>query len=340
MREEILVGYVERGLLQYQVHPEYPNLKIYNYTPKTQYEKLWDDVTLVCRGLVMDGDVVVARPFGKFFNFSEHNPDEIPNTSFEVFEKMDGSLGILFYYDNKWILSSRGSFTSEQAVRAKEMMDSLNLYDSLNPEYTYMFEIIYATNRIVCKYNFEDLVLLGAIRTKDAKELPYSDLPKGFTIVKRYENKTLEELFCTSNIEENREGYTIRFSNGFRIKVKSDWYVRMHRILTNVTNVTIWEYLKDNLPFDEILDRVPDEFYNSVRNVKEKLTADYLEIEKAAVDAYNVIKPLCEDRKTFALKAISDYPDVKHILFKMMDGKDYSQAIWDMVRPDFQRLAF
>ncbi len=142
MREEILVGYVERGLLQYQVHPEYPNLKIYNYTPKTQYEKLWDDVTLVCRGLVMDGDVVVAKPFPKFFNMEELSDNEIPNESFEVFEKMDGSCIICFFYDNKWICATRGSFTSQQAIKANEMLKNYPV-EKLDTKNTYLFEIIY-----------------------------------------------------------------------------------------------------------------------------------------------------------------------------------------------------
>lgn len=37
---------------------------MYNYTAKAQYDKLWNEVTLQCRGLILDGDGnVVARPF-------------------------------------------------------------------------------------------------------------------------------------------------------------------------------------------------------------------------------------------------------------------------------------
>lgn len=37
----------------------------------------------------------------------EHTNDEIPNEPFEVFEKMDGSLGILFNYNKEWILEPK-----------------------------------------------------------------------------------------------------------------------------------------------------------------------------------------------------------------------------------------
>jgi hypothetical protein len=42
---------------------------------------------------------VIAKPFPKFFNYEEHTADEIPNELFDVYEKMDGSLGICFYYE-------------------------------------------------------------------------------------------------------------------------------------------------------------------------------------------------------------------------------------------------
>ena len=65
---ETLEKYHKEGLLYKQVHPSLP-LTIWNYTEKVQYEGLWDDITLMSRGLVTDDKGnVVARPFKKFFN--------------------------------------------------------------------------------------------------------------------------------------------------------------------------------------------------------------------------------------------------------------------------------
>ena len=92
----ILNDYIDKKLITKQDHPTLP-LSIYNYTRSCQYESKWDEITLNCRGLVLDRDGnVVAKPFDKFFNYEELK--EIPNEPFEVFEKMDGSLGILFNY--------------------------------------------------------------------------------------------------------------------------------------------------------------------------------------------------------------------------------------------------
>ena len=76
---EILEKYYKNGLLHRQLHPTLP-LTIWNYSPKVQYEKLWDEITTQCRGLVTDSEGnVVARPFRKFFNYEELKPDQIPN---------------------------------------------------------------------------------------------------------------------------------------------------------------------------------------------------------------------------------------------------------------------
>ena len=50
---EKLNKYYDEGLLYKQVHPTLP-LTIWNYTEKVQYENLWDEITLMCRGLVTD----------------------------------------------------------------------------------------------------------------------------------------------------------------------------------------------------------------------------------------------------------------------------------------------
>ena len=97
--------------------------------------------------MVIDADGnILARPFQKFKNFEEHDPSEIDMTQdYDVFEKMDGSLIILFYYEPRmtWIVASRGSFISEQAIEAQKMLQlKPNIYDVLNKNCTYLFEII------------------------------------------------------------------------------------------------------------------------------------------------------------------------------------------------------
>jgi len=51
---EEIKPYIEKKLVSEQVHPEAPNLHIFNYTQACQFSQSWDDVTRQCRGLIMD----------------------------------------------------------------------------------------------------------------------------------------------------------------------------------------------------------------------------------------------------------------------------------------------
>ena len=144
----VINEYLEKELLIMQKHPD-KDLYILNYSKTCQYERAWDEITLACRGLVVNGaGTIVARPFSKFFNWEEYEAyEDLPNVPYdeewEAYEKMDGSLGLLFFYDGEWIFASRGSFISEQALKGKELLDKYNNLDKLNKGYTYIFEIIY-----------------------------------------------------------------------------------------------------------------------------------------------------------------------------------------------------
>jgi RNA ligase len=382
-----LEKYYNDGLLHKQTHPAL-DLTIWNYSPKVQYERLWDDITIQCRGLVTNskGDIV-ARPFKKFFNYEEHKPEEIPNEDYVVYEKMDGSLGILFYYEEvlsderryniwfnnnyetgmerffdpnnlpdydnsyyeptpktkgEWVLATRGSFTSPQAIKGKEILDAKYDISSLRKDNTYLFEIIYPENRIVVDYGAEEkLVVLGVIHTETGDELPDSSIffmqEGGFEIVTTY--KTWGEGYdlLKEEISNDREGYVIRFKNGFRMKIKGEEYKRLHKILTGISSRDIWGLLKDHKSFDEIIKDVPDEFYGWVDKTSEDLIKQYENIEKKSLtDFATIIKSSnIEDRKSFALEAIKC--ENSSILFSMLNKKDYSNIIWKIIYPTYSK---
>lgn len=335
---EKLEKYYADGLLIKQTHPT-KDLTIWNYSQKVQYEKLWDDITMQCRGLVTNSKgQIIARPFRKFFNLEEL--DSLPNGDFKVYEKMDGSLGVLFDYENEWILASRGSFTSEQAVKGTEMLKKHNL-ESLQTGYTYLFEIIYPENRIVVNYGSEEkLILIGIVHSMiDDFEMPleYCDGLLGdsnFEIVKSYNlGDNIESLKNT--ISNDNEGYVLRFNTRpiTRIKIKGEEYVRLHRIITNVSNRDVWELLKNGKPLDELLEKVPDEFYNWVKNtvidLQNKFDSTKSEVEEQFKELIN--------KKEFAEK-IKDNPN-KSFLFKRLDSysNQLNDMIWDSIYPTYSK---
>ena len=338
---DILKQYVNEGWLEVNNHPSLP-LFIYNYSRETQFSKKWDDITLMCRGLILDNEGnVVARGFNKFFNLEEHSLDEIPNEEFEVFEKMDGSLIIGFVYNGEFHTATRGSFTSDQSIDARKIVDEMGVSDIFKEGYSYLFEYIAPQNRIVVNYgDWRELVVLSIMDNKTGEEAKYPELIvmacEGFRVVNRYLGIT-DYAQLKSKVENNKEGYVVRFKSGFRIKIKGDEYVRLHRLITNFSNVDIWELLKDKKPLDEFLDRVPDEFDTWVKGCINTLNNEYNNIELEAKYFFNEYRSPKMERKDIA-KLVLGTPKYLHaILFKMVDGKDYSNLIWKIIRPEYSK---
>jgi hypothetical protein len=337
---------VEEGYLMVNTHPDYP-LQILNYTRKAQFERYWTEYTLLSRGLIIDYDFnVVAYPFKKFFNYEELKPEDFPNATiaeYDIYDKMDGSLGILFYYDGLWHVATRGSFTSDQAIRAKSILKQHDL-TRMNVDNTYLFEIIYPENRIVVNYDgAEKLVLLGIIDTTNGYDFTYDEMVKKiafecstFEVVKRYDPVASFQELKSRNIL-NQEGYVMRYGD-FRMKCKFEDYCRLHSIITNVSTKDIWACLRDGNSIAELIENTPDEFDEWVKEQVKLLEENYYAIEWNAKEIYNNVSKLVSTKKDFAEYAMKF--SCSAILFKMYDGKPYNHIIWSIIEPKFSKPFF
>lgn len=345
---------VEQGYVREVQHPEDPNLYLYNYTPQAQYEQCWTRDLLLCRGLIARDTgghrEVIARPFPKFFNWQELADEERDHNSmltkkpalhirdsydhtrgpWQVYEKMDGSLGIMYEFaPGDYRIATRGSFTSEQALWATEYLKAV-MKDLPLQGLTYLFEIIYPENRIVVDYGQNrGLVLLEVLSTVTGQQQIDGTFEDAFIRVKYHGIKH----DIPTDQRENKEGYVLTNAEGFRVKVKHDEYVRLHKILTNTSSRTVWEYLSDpEKDFNELLDNVPDEFYDWVKQVKNDIEADYLHLETCIEQQ---MEPVSKDwdRREQA-NYIKYNVDNSAIGFLMLDGKDYSGLIWKLIKPE------
>jgi hypothetical protein len=321
---------VRQKYISVQKHPD-ADLYVYNYAPRAQYDRYWTPETMQCRGLIVNGSgEIVARPFPKFFNLGEDVDAVTINAEqeFDVYEKYDGSLGILYPHpDGKPALATRGSFTSTQAVRGTKMLRELFPFATYDPLVTLLYEIIYPENRIVVDYGEDEkLVLLAAIDVRTGKDLPLPDGDPRYLAERHSAITSLEQL----PDRPNREGYVIRFSDGTRIKVKHGEYVRLHRLITGVNKRHIWEIMRDGKSLDDLLDKVPDEFYKWVKTTAGDLHKRFTDIDLMCQDAYGD-RPDSDDRKELA----AYFNTQKHpaILFKMLDGKPYADLIWKLIKP-------
>jgi RNA ligase len=269
---------------------------------------------------------------------------------------MDGSLGIFFYYEGGWVMATRGSFTSDQAVKGYEMMFNYD-FDKLHKDYTYLFEIIFKENRIVVKYDFEDVVLLGMVNTKTGYEVDlYSEDTDvrlknlvsnvGLKVVNKY-NGISDYCTLKSMIGNNEEGFVVRFSNGDRCKIKGEEYLRLHKIMTQVSTTSIWEVLSNGDDIDAILKDVPDEFYKKVKSYVVELNYSYFQISEYCGKYYNNYrygkygdKEVEPTKKEFAefVQRNFDKKGLHAVMFAMWDKKDHSQIIWKLIKPKYEKL--
>lgn len=344
---------LKEGYISERRHATAP-LRIYNYTPKTQFEWAWDEATMNARGLIVDqDDNIVARPFKKFFTLEQltelrnyvHNLygvkfKDIFNNKFRTFEKVDGSLGVLYHDGTDYAIATRGSFESDQSVLATKILRESKTQGGLgyidlpyNPSYTYLFEIIHPDNRIVVNYgDTKELVLIAIIETETGREIDLSQdtgVAPHFRQPQEYQVELFEHLAALE--QPNTEGFVLLFDNGLRLKYKFEEYKRLHRIITNVSEKNIWELLKNGESIKDLLDKVPDEFYNWVKGVVADLEKQFDDIEKSVKNTYDSIVKRGLSKKDVAL----GYRDhqYQHLLFSLMDKKPIAPAIWQLIKP-------
>lgn len=332
---------ISDGLITARPHP-WSGLTIYNYSQRCQFSQAWSPTTLACRGLILTSEGhVISRPFEKFFNIEEYKSPLLPDipigSPFEAFEKADGSLAIS-YHDPETgatCFATRGSFESEQAKAATRWWQEREAdLAKIPPGQTWLFEWIAPENRIVVDYKGRrELVMLAVIDNATGRDLP---LPEwGGAIVRRFDAHTVEALVASAP-RENFEGFVLRFlETNQRVKVKLPDYIRLHRILTQCSTKTIWEMLAAGQDLAEVLDRVPDEFYGWVRQQEGQLRASFSAIRDACVATMQDPRIPHLSRKDVAeIFKAQPYP---HVLFKMLDGKDYAPVIWKEIRPEYAR---
>lgn len=354
-----LIQLEQSGIIYGNNHPTYSNLRQYNYSQETQYNKLWCPHSIQCRGLIVDthSNKVVARPFPKFFNYEELTgldwttlydiPQTVLTEPFTAYNKEDGSLLIVYYY-NGWHTATRGSFQSEQAICGRKLLDNKYGQYCLNPDYTFLFEYVGPENRIVVPYSEENVILLGVIHTESgyelteeeivALDLPF-DRPKIYTDISSLASAEIKK---DADGTCNFEGFVLCFRYGnrtFRVKLKASTYCALHRIMSNFTPKRVFESLRNNTNID--LSDVPDEFFDEYTKIKENFLDQYKTIETIALDEFYKIIVWADDnkeyRKKFAEKAkLSRYPS---ILFSILDGKPYNQIIWKILEKDLCLLS-
>lgn len=327
---EKLEEFIEQGYIRVQKHPS-RDLKIYNYTTKTQIEGFWNEVTLACRGLVLDskGGIVLECP-KKFFNYNEPQAAYVDLDKAVITEKLDG------YYisarkDEEYglILTSRGSFNNQYVEAAKELLGGKRLIEN----YSYFFELCQNFDGdetiIVTQHETPKLLLWGLRNQYNTwlwgdGECDRWDCARTFTIgqARKYLNGQVEGVVAFDP------------TCGERVKIKTEWFINMHRIVSDCSKKRVWEILKNGQRLEDF--NFPDEILPTMKVWAEELRKDYafmVSEVRFQLDRLKIGNPILS-KKDIALD-VGLSPEMKRYLFEAVSGKwgKVSSKIWKNLKP-------
>jgi len=342
IEQEIVDGFISK-----RKHDN-ANIYILNYTPKTMQDWRWNSATELCRGLIVDSEYnVVARSYYKFFSIDQLDDLSVIPTDeeCEVYDKVDGFLGIMYFIDNIPYVSSRGSFHSEMADAANEMLRTKYSHIKFDPKYSYVFEIICPND--ILTYNYGDekkLILHGIFDNETGDEIPLADFDdleyledEGIEIIEQYEVSDkfngFEYLISKYPFADKKEGFVVRFKSGFRLKLKYDEYKTLCHIKNMITPEKLLEMIINDESLKDCWDSIPEANKREIEAFTVKVTDKYENIYSSALSLF---KQYYVDNKAAFAKSIIDLKE-KHLLFALYSG-NYSKLekyIWDNIKDEF-----
>jgi T4 RnlA family RNA ligase len=244
----------------------------------------------------------------------------------KVQNKEDGSIiSFVLFPDGGIRAKSKTSFTSEQAQEAQKYYDSNPIFQEeltclLKKGLIPIFEIVGSWNQIVLEYKETELILLQ-IRDNvtghylHTEELKWYSTVMNIRTAKQYpkEYNSFEKLLELRETETNIEGWVITLVSGQMIKLKTLWYLSLHRLVspTRFQKNHLIEIII-NGEFDDVIAQLNEgtkkeqfiEIEDKVSKIFNNLVHEFIILRGSYYNIYN------ENRKEFALK------NSKHPLFK------------------------
>lgn len=209
-----------------------------------------DPVVQEARGIIIDTKKkeVVCWPFRKFGNHIESYVDNIDWNTAKIQDKLDGSIMKLFNdkRTGEWKWATNGIIDANKTTNSfgynfgRLIRSSVNYpkldYSKLNPDYTYIFELVSPLNTIVIKYPETKLYHLGTRNNITGKEL---DENIGIEKPKEYPLHSLSDCIeAAKSLNDGisntvaKEGFVVVDGNFNRIKIKSPEYLIYHHAVS------------------------------------------------------------------------------------------------------------
>lgn len=313
-----------------------------------------NDIVQECRGLIIKPDLfaltsnppikqyqIVSMRFTKFFNYGQEEAAKLEFPC-EASEKIDGSLiGVWYDKETGWHVSTSGNIDAKDAPinigsinNYRELFDlawgDLN-FNILNPECTYMFELVSPYTRLIVPYKETRLYLLAIRNNITLEEFQRNSIPVIAKLLFGDKITAPKSFFCNSIEEiqkaveeltedsENFEGFVLCDKYFNRIKLKSSTYTNLFFIKGEgiFSDKKILQIILDEQD-DDILGHFPEykEDFNRIRRGLSNLIQNM----KNNINEVKKWKEL--NKKDFAAK-VKDFK-YRDILFKA-----YNCQIWE-----------
>ena len=253
----------------------------YRYVNRETFSEFLDEkpfaIRRECRGIMFNKDgLIISRPLHKFFNMNERDetrywslPWHLP---YKVSIKIDGSMvrPVMIEGQVRWCTKRGLTELSEDVEKY-----FWNQYVNHNPNhldeikkllllgYTPVFEYTGPENRVVIDYADSDnrLTLVGIRENFNGNYAThkFNTQYAGFHNAHVYNlNMNWGLLQRIKKESVNDEGVVIQFNEADMVKVKTDWYLKRHRIIgSEDPNHIAILVLDDEL--DDFMPTVPDE---------------------------------------------------------------------------------
>lgn len=303
------------------------NVRIFLYRFASYNDWLNEDA-LECRGIMFEMDDnwdkpirIMSRPMEKFFNlnetvFTDNKIIDIENNTKEIYLKEDGSL-ISTYIDKNYLFcKSKGSISSDQALAATRLINSKEyekLYEicyELAEEFTVNFEYVAPDNQVVVYYDKPELRVLNIRNNITGEYVPYTTYSVWFKdcidmLCKpvELEVSTLDEIYNMTDIE----GFIFVLNSGQRVKLKTKWYLNLHRIKSSVNTRKEVIIAVMNETIDDLLPLMVNNvaLRKEVVDIQDFMSKIFIEYYNKIVNYFNENKH--KSRKDFAIGAVKEF---------------------------------
>lgn len=246
----------------------------------------WNKDNLILRSSIWNSNWELISPsFKKFFNWGERGdliqkPKSLKGC--QAIEKLDGSTLIVSFYNGEFIKRTRGAITAFNHKNGDEINQLEKKYPLaykndyiMSGKYTFIYEWVSPTNRIVISYKEADLYLIGVINNEDytmLHQVELDEIAKNLSLKrpKIYSFASINGMIETVREFKNVEGVCLYFNHGQDIlKVKGIDYLTKHRLKSQMNS------FKNVLDYYFNLGRPNEtEFYTSIQTNIDHETAE------------------------------------------------------------------